>query len=164
VLKAAPAAVPAAGQQYSSNSSARVVRGRLDVLAAAACMQEHIHSSYVESLPALYCTVLHCTVLYCTTLYCSALHCTVLLDFLFCPAGNGCCPAGNGCCTAGNGYRQAATDELLLMVRQTAELIGPYFMASGEKGLGLKAAGCVEDSQRIPGVLQLRVFMCRVCV
>lgn len=33
---------------------------------------------------------------------------------------------------AGKSSRQAATDELLLMVRQTAELIGPYFMASGE--------------------------------
>eukprot|EP00775_Hariotina_reticulata_P006829 gene6829-7046_t len=30
--------------------------------------------------------------------------------------------------------RQAATDELLLMVRKTAELIGPYFMASGKHG------------------------------
>lgn len=29
------------------------------------------------------------------------------------------------------GARTAATDELLLMVRQTAEVVGPYFMASG---------------------------------
>jgi hypothetical protein len=28
--------------------------------------------------------------------------------------------------------KQAATDQLLLMVRQTAELVAPYFMASGK--------------------------------
>lgn len=28
--------------------------------------------------------------------------------------------------------RQAAADELLVMVRKTAEMLGPYFMASGE--------------------------------
>lgn len=32
----------------------------------------------------------------------------------------------------GKSAKQAATDQLLLMVRQTAELVAPYFMASGE--------------------------------
>jgi hypothetical protein len=36
--------------------------------------------------------------------------------------------------------KQAATDQLLLMVRQTAELVAPYFMASGEASRTLQRA------------------------
>lgn len=37
--------------------------------------------------------------------------------------------------------RQAAADELLVMVRRTAEMLGPYFMASGTPWVSITLCG-----------------------
>ncbi|WIA40550.1 hypothetical protein OEZ86_013893 [Tetradesmus obliquus] len=47
----------------------------------------------------------------------------------------------------GKSAKQAATDQLLLMVRQTAELVAPYFMASG---MGNPCAGWITGRQGGP--------------